>query len=719
MYGAHAKQVVEDSAKGKATINVTPTFLCNEIKFDTIKPLPASYDRRNSEQELDSGTSQPQSSSMESEHKQDNRKLQRNLSTGSRRKVRLRRMGSRQNSKTEESASSEDEAMNYVLEASKKVKRKTSKCKNKEAEKALEVAPSDDVVYIVKLKPTLSSETEVTYNVKTTTTTEGHIELSNETGESIPSPLTASMLIKTKRKMFSPIDQFTSGEVSTATGFELESPTKDATLVNPDSTRTEMEHVETHVPFKPPLPQSPRLQDRRNLNGNKDMAPNIRLMIAKYNNKISTDTNSPAGSGSCSPVAWRSPVLDRRVKLQTAKYQEQVGILSKSSSTGSVKKLEESPLASRKVQKSHSSKECFLIQQESYESALLELPEKNKENSSSSKELESETFFDAKETFDDYYDTVLSYDTLKKKLMKNLEKQKTVCDDISKLADDVERSWLEQKHKDSSKGAIRKITKVGMDNLSYLRSMSLADEKSVNTPPKIFRKHDQSRPLLQTSISVSPDVLYGDRKPPKSPLSHRAEKLRKAKEEFLKTEPISIRISEKQIDPNNRLSQISTMTCSSVDDSYLMRDSSVSNAKLSETCSIDTSGGPIYSMHGSESGDNRSVSETTGSRFNLSSLASKLRKVKLRKNSKELPHKMSAISTLCRQSLMADITGESVKADITSASSKSSLTDSGKVKKSESLHIFSRFFRPSKEKLKKSRSLGLLEQIDTKRKHSK
>lgn len=576
-YGAHAVVVEAQAPTAKATVNVTPTYVCEEKK-DT--------ERKSSD--FDSGASAPQSSSLESEKQE--RKLQRNLSTGSRRKIRLKRMGSRQNSKTEES-DSEEEALNFVLEAPKKVKRKTSKCKKQESQEKPEEKAAEETVFVFKIKPNLETR---------------QVDFSTSKDES-GVPISASLLVKTKRKIFSPIDTNTKGEIMSVTGVDID-----------DSSSEKAE------PKKPPLPQSPNVQ-RRGTNG-KDMSPNIKLMIAKYN-KITETSKSPTPSGSCSPVAWRSPVCDRRVKLQTAKYQEQV-TLSKSASTGSVKK------------------------------------------SKSTDSMKD----------DDVYETVLSYDALKKKLMKNLESQKTVIDDISKLTSDVERTWALQQA-DSSKGAIRK---------DYARSTSCFD-KTGNTQPKIVRK-SEVRPILQQSISVTPDSLC---EAPRSPLSQRAERLRKAKEEFLKQGPCRTDENKKE----NRLSQISAFSETSVDDDE-------TTSSVQKSASTGTVQEPLITV----------TCPNKESKLNF--LTSKFRKVKLRKNSKELP-KQSAVLALCRTSLVADITGESSKTDkdVSNSSSRNSLNMEN-VKKSSST-IFSRFWRPGKEKLKKSRSLGLLNQtLDVKRKES-
>jgi len=87
----------------------------------------------------------------------------------------------------------------------------------------------------------------------------------------------------------------------------------------------------TPLPSFPPLPHSPS-PNRRDLLKitTKETAPSIRMMIARYNQKLTEQEcvrgRSPeiSGSGSASPVAWRSPVAERRVRARTEKYQEEV-----------------------------------------------------------------------------------------------------------------------------------------------------------------------------------------------------------------------------------------------------------------------------------------------------------------------------------------------------------------------------------------------------------
>lgn len=74
-------------------------------------------------------------------------------------------------------------------------------------------------------------------------------------------------------------------------------------------------------------PISP-LSVRREMKVMKETAPSIRMMIAKYNQRVHENqelsgTKSP-DSGAQSPIAWRSPVTERRINTQMEKYQEEV-----------------------------------------------------------------------------------------------------------------------------------------------------------------------------------------------------------------------------------------------------------------------------------------------------------------------------------------------------------------------------------------------------------
>lgn len=110
-----------------------------------------------------------------------------------------------------------------------------------------------------------------------------------------------------------------------------ESPSKKQSEEEKSETAKTSVSIENTEPnpriYLPPLPNSPAAQ-RRERTVTKETSPAIRIMIARYNQKLSEQENpgykSGGSSGSASPVAWRSPVLERRVKTQSEKYQEEV-----------------------------------------------------------------------------------------------------------------------------------------------------------------------------------------------------------------------------------------------------------------------------------------------------------------------------------------------------------------------------------------------------------
>lgn len=151
------------------------------------------------------------------------------------------------------------------------------------------------------------------------------------------SPVT--VFVKTTRKLFTPIIEKAATQVKPGLIKSLSLPSarlqndQSKPAVNDEESESQpgpVEDVATseeskEVPNRlPPLPGSPITQ-RKTL---RDMSPNIRIMLARYNQKISeqdlSGRRSGGSSGSNSPVAWRSPTFERRVKAQTEKYQEEV-----------------------------------------------------------------------------------------------------------------------------------------------------------------------------------------------------------------------------------------------------------------------------------------------------------------------------------------------------------------------------------------------------------
>lgn len=328
----------------------------------------------------------------------------------------------------------------------------------------------------------------------------------------------------------------------------------------------------------PPLPNSPVFQ-RRERNITKETSPAIRIMIARYNQKLSEQENpgykSGGSSGSASPVAWRSPVLERRVKTQSEKYQEE---LNKSFSNSNVNTTFEK----KKVQKSASVGVMSAVKKQ------VTVPQISDKNNSS---ITNET---------------------------------------------------------SSPRAIRGI----------LKSSSV---DSFKKSTDILTKPHSSNNDCQSNILENIKIQEENQKQIPVNIQDRAYKLQKAKEEFLQVNNNSndIPSTSKQKDTNvafptkNRLSQISFGSESSCDDATysrtLIKSASVGMINTDEM---------LYELNPEVHSQGyvslpRSSKKKDG-KFGISSITSKFRKVKMRKNKDN--NQMNAVSTLCRQSLIVDIT---------------------------------------------------------------
>uniref|UniRef100_A0A182U348 Uncharacterized protein n=1 Tax=Anopheles melas TaxID=34690 RepID=A0A182U348_9DIPT len=856
-------QRTDDSFRSMATINVTPTFVCNAVRVNTVElvqPNPSSVVRRfpiSSESEPAPLTSQSPDSSayaqpqaaqckLDSPEKDvrepgAGKKLQRNLSNGSRRKARIKRMGSRQSSKTE--SDSDDSPQNYVLDVPRKAKRKTSRAKkpSSDSTEKLATAPAggekvcEDVVYVLKIKPGQKIEQverpqpqnaslgmapgdEVLISPKETC-----VELMEVGTQSTVQPsvtCTASVLVKTKRKIFTTVDgdNLSAGGVAgqpVAISQELESGSgasdrNDAseTVVNvllPSPTPQEQKIV-TNLP---PLPQSPSMQRRMDASKapNKELSPNIRLMIAKYNQRLTTEKGgaSPHSSGSCSPVAWRSPVLDRRVRKQTEKYQETIQ-LSKSASAGSLRKSLKQ-LEEEKERGTDSNQGEFGADRD--RTRVLKSFSASKIEGTSKDVIERELTVGSGGTEKEpspELGTFLACDSLRRRdTLSRLERtreqqqqqqQQTVanepstsiasspsCQTITSATGTIRKERLYKKRTESpiatgtGTGSIKKSA--GRTE-KYTRCRSVPNEecavevlissKALKPPsPRLIARRrlnlEQQQQRTGEFSKSAPTTPLEENRSILVPLSQRALKLKKAKEDFLRA-PLggdraalgngcSQETAEHQA-WSNRISQISaTSTASSSvvegELTLLMKSASAGvigtrsvpdhdgtvTLRRNESGSSYVEGEPgppgASSRHSISTGSTAGVGTGSiaagsgGSRFGgLSNLASKLRKVKLRRSSKDLS-KMNAISALCRQSLMVDISGEAA-AKMGSAQSLGSPRRAGRgdgeqdegrdgdgaepLKKSGSVQAICNRFRRTGERsdeLKKSRSLGFLE----------
>ncbi|XP_062555963.1 uncharacterized protein LOC134220820 isoform X2 [Armigeres subalbatus] len=750
--GAQATSSIQkssDSLRSMATINVTPTFLCNAVKVNNLDlSIPQNrYFPMSSESDPVPPTSShsPDSSAHISGNigdDKESKKVARNLSNGSRKKTRIKRMGSRQNSKTE--SDSDDSPPNYVLEVPRKTKRKTSRAKKpaESSEKPTLVHPQpDDVVYVLKIKPgqkvdqpeapvVPSSSVSVTEEVLISPT-ETCVELLENQGSSNSiNNCTASILVKTKRRIFTTVEgEPAANNTSLVVSHDVESSSTSDRNEQSEQPKTDQKII-TNLP---PLPQSPSTQRRIEKNApTKELSPNIRLMIAKYNQRLSSERsgNSPHSSGSCSPV-WRSPVLDRRVRKQTEKYQETIQ-LSKSASAGSLRKSLHQLEQAQKAQSHKGEEEGESVVDGSVKvvkSSSTGMIKSSRRNGNDKAEDEDDQSDSPKMSF-------LAYDSLRRRDTLSRIERKEMDDSGSGSGktDTLRKQRLYKKRTESpqsaSKGAVRKTAKE-----KYTRCRSVPGEEMVSernqeeknitrvdgkppSPRLLMRRklvqHDSPRSAPTTPIEEHKGMM---------PLSQRALKLKKAKEDFLQYSAAD-QIDQRQQVWNNRISQISTTSATSADDNAMIMksssagiiDSRSADADDSQQESLYDSLPPSITSTARVVGEDEASSRTASvhsSRFGLSNLASKLRKVKLRRSSKDLS-RMHTISTLCRQSLMVDISGEAIKMGSAHNLGHGPIDGSGgeSLKKSGSVQAICNRFRKSNERsdeLKKSKSLGFLE----------
>lgn len=611
---------------------------------------------------------------------QDAKRITKTLSNGSKRKTKLRRLGSRQNSKTE--SDSDDGMQNVVLDAPRRVKRKTSRAKKiSEPEKVADVA-NDDVVYVLKIKPGMKIE-------------QAEIQL-DDSAVSPDANLGAStnnVFVKTKRKIFTPVED-THNNIEAVIGRDIETSSGSERIENDIKnvdnnimTPVESDRLVTNLP---PIPQSPGMQRRSDksklLSQTKEPSPAIRFMIAKYERRNSTGTGNGTGSSS-SPTAWRSPLMERRIRAQTEKYMCQI---TKSSSAGNVRKENDRKASlNSNFEMAHQMKGVL--------------------KSCSAGVLNSNKMFSTLSVNSSLCRDSLACDSLEN--VHSVSKKQPA--DLG-LCVDEKRLGLYKKNVDSSgvvrmsasTGAVRKIiTKQVHDDdpCRYDDNNDVPFDKSVNTVPKIKRKNDgkppsprfQHRPVkacLELNIRNSNLAVRENSSSSQiAHLSDRAMKLKKAKDEFLNLNRHCYCPGEEIW--KNRLSQISAGSESSNDDCVIVKSASVGVMDKDLKKNMGFVSLPRNAVRPSNS-------QATVEKFGLSTIASKFRKVKLRKNSKDLPA-MKTVTELCRQILEVDISKQRKSDD---------RTNNEKISKSGSANTFSAIFRrlDRSEKLKKSKSIGQL-----------
>lgn len=685
--------IPDDLEKNVATVSVfqPPTFhgevIVNQVQVMDDRSMHNDDSSLTNQRLTDSPTS-----SRAQISEQDAKRITKTLSNGSKRKTKLRRLGSRQNSKTE---SDSDEGMqNVVLDAPRRVKRKTSRAKKiSEPDKcADELNPNDDVVYVLKIKPGMKIE-------------QSEIQMDDGVAAqdaSLNSP-TNNVFVKTKRKIFTPVED-THNNIEAVIGREIEttssgSDRNENDSKNSDNTMIPMESDKL-VTNLPPIPQSPGMQrrsDKLKMLNQKEPSPAIRFMIAKYERRNSTGTG---GTGSSSPVAWRSPLMERRIRVQTEKY---MGQITKSSSAGNVRKEND-----RKASLNSN-----------YEIASQM---KGVLKSSSAGVLNSNKTYLASSATSSLCRDSLACDSLENihSVPRKLPTDLGLCVDEKRLGlhykKNVDSSGVVRMS--ASTGAVRKIVTKQVQDDDVCRIDDNNDvplDKSVNTVPKIKRKNDgkppsprfQHRPVkAYLELNIRNSHLAVRENSSSSQIAHlsdRALKLKKAKDEFLNINRHCYCPGEEIW--KNRLSQISAGSESSNDDCGIVKSASVGVMDKDLKKNMGFVSLPRNAIRPSNS-------QATVEKFGLSTITSKFRKVKLRKNSKDLPA-MKTVTELCRQILDVDISKQRKCDD---HSNDSNRTNNEKISKSGSTNTlgFSTIFRrlDRSEKLKKSKSIGQLEMDD-------
>lgn len=337
--------------------------------------------------------------------------------------------------------------------------------------------------------------------------------------------------------------------------------------------------------------------------------------------------------------------LSPSIRLMIDRYTSNMDKKSNSpNSSGSCSPIWRSPILDRRVRK----------QSEEYQHKLLK--------SSSFQEIDES---DKEKLHDDN-------EVIHNEPLSNVEKVETNKEDyVAKSFDTSTETLIEAKKASETKGAIPK---------------ALEPNITITMPePQTY------------SDTVT---MRFDSNKPRTPISERAMKIKQAKEAFLKMPLMSHDTSHS--DWSYRLSQISVGSTDSNDTGSLIKCLSAgvlieTNESIGDNTSADTKSSSLPRSTKSFTNDHEISSETSkSSRFGLSSLATKLRKVKLKRNTKEV-QKMNTVPVLCRASLAVDFSAND--AGSSSESTAKSQHSSG----------ISRFRRNKHDNIKKSKSLGILD----------
>jgi len=421
----------------------------------------------------------------------------------------------------------------------------------------------------------------------------------------------------------------------------------------------------TPLPSFPPLPHSPS-PNRRDLLKitTKETAPSIRMMIARYNQKLTEQESvrgrSPeiSGSGSASPVAWRSPAAERRVRARTEKYQEEVQRVLQQGGTKLAARL-----GGNKVQKSASE---GIIR--APDTSTVVKPERESNSGSTDPVIRKEL-------------PILSNprSILKSPSAGSIKSIPPVPESLntkkpaetalpSETFGATATTWTPRANTTPSPSS-PSSPELGLQHYSpppsRLRALLLQRAKEeflTRGPGGHSWTSDGGTTSTETpSASVSPEPFWGQDTPGES------------RKDIIRT---GLRTRDTDSGNRSRLSQISVESESSCDGSVVIAGGSGKDAgtvsdegmllvKSASAGMINVDPDTYRKFYEQKSAVDQELSTSDGqdgktkaqacSRFGISSIASRFRRVKMRRSKERDGGKMNTVSMLCRQSLLVDL----------------------------------------------------------------
>ena len=421
----------------------------------------------------------------------------------------------------------------------------------------------------------------------------------------------------------------------------------------------------TPLPSFPPLPHSPS-PNRRDLLKitTKETAPSIRMMIARYNQKLTEQESvrgrSPeiSGSGSASPVAWRSPVAERRVRARTEKYQEEVQRVLQQGGTKLAARL-----GGNKVQKSASE---GIIR--APDASTVVKPERESNSSSTDPVIKKELPVLSNPRSILKSPSAGSIKSIPPVPVSLNTKKIEETAPPSETAGATATTWTPRANTTPSPSS-PSSPELGLQHSSpppsRLRALLLQRAKEeflTRGPGGHSWTSDGGTTSTETpSASVSPEPFWGQDTPGES------------RKDVIRT---GLRTRDTDSGNRSRLSQISVESESSCDGSVVIAGGSGKDAGavsdegmlLVKSASAgminidpDTyrkfyeQKGAVDQQPSTSDGQEGKTKAQACSRFGISSIASRFRRVKMRRSKDRDGGKMNTVSMLCRQSLLVDL----------------------------------------------------------------